>query len=97
LGLASDNSFNLPKNYMREHFYNVAYKIYENGVVKSHRSCLIISPKVPSLDSAKGHIRTYFLNDPTAVITISHVTSISKEVYLKLGGNPNAPLLKDTW
>ena len=83
---------------MQEHFYNVAYKIYENGIVKSNRSCLLITSKVPTLDSAKAHIRTYFLNDPTAVITISHVTSISKEVYLMLGGNPNAPLVKiDNW
>ena len=82
---------------MQEHFYNVAYKIYENGVVKSHRSGLIRTSKVPSLDSAKAHIREHFLNDPTAVITISHVSSISKEVFLKLGGNLNAPLLKDNW
>ena len=49
---------------------------------------------MPTLDAAKAHIRTHFLNDPTAVITISHVTSISQEVYQQLGGNPNAPLLK---
>jgi hypothetical protein len=78
---------------MQEHFYNVAYKIYENGVVKKHGSCLLRTTKVPTLDAAKAHIRTHFLKDPTAVLTISHVASISNEVYLKLGGNPNAPLL----
>lgn len=83
---------------MQEHFYNVAYKIHENGIVKSHGSCLLITSRVPTLDAAKAHIRTHFLNDPTAVITISHVSSISKEVYILLGGNPNAPLLKvENW
>jgi hypothetical protein len=39
-----------------------------------------------------------FLKNPTAVITISHVTSLSQEVYKKLGGDPNAPLLKvENW
>jgi hypothetical protein len=79
---------------MQEHFYNVAYIIYENGKVKDQGSCLLRTSKVPTLDAAKAHIRTHFLKDPTAVITISHVASISHEVYLKLGGNPNAPLLK---
>lgn len=79
---------------MQEHFYNVAYTMYENGKVKGNGSCLLRTSKVPTLDSAKAHIRNYFLNDPTAIITISQVMSISKEVYLRLGGDPNAPLLK---
>ena len=79
---------------MTEHFYNVGYIIYENGKEKSHGSCLLRTSKVPTLDAAKAHIRMHFLNDPTAIITISHVSSISHEVYLKLGGDPNAPLLK---
>jgi hypothetical protein len=96
--MAFDNSFNLRKNCMQEHFYNVAYKVYENGIVKSHDSCLLRSSKVPTLDAAKDHIRLHFLKNPTAVITISHVTSLSQEVYKKLGGDPNAPLLKvDNW
>ena len=83
---------------MHEHFYNVGYKVFENGIVKSHQSCLIRSPKVPTLDAAKAHIRTHFLNNSTAIITISHVASISKEVYIQLGGNPNAPMLKlENW
>ena len=77
----------------QEHFYNVAFLVYENGQVKSHGSCLLRTSRVPTLDAARNHIRTHFLNDPTAVITISHVASISKEVYIKLGGNPNAPML----
>ena len=79
---------------MHEHFYSVAYTVYENGVPKNQRSCLLRSPRVPNLDAAKAHIRTHFLKDPTAVIAINHVTSISHEIYLKLGGDPNAPLLK---
>jgi hypothetical protein len=83
---------------MHEHFYNVAYKVYENGEVKANRSCLLRSPKVPTLDAAKAHIRNHFLKDPAAVITISQVMSISKEVYLKLGGDANAPLLNvEVW
>jgi hypothetical protein len=73
---------------MQEHFYNVAYKVYENGIVKSHDSCLLRSSKVPTLDAAKAHIRSHFLKNPTAVITISHVTSLSQEVYKKLGATP---------
>lgn len=79
---------------MQEHFYSVTYIVFENGKAKSQGSCLIKTSKVPTLDSAKAHIRTHFLKDSTAVITISHVTSISGEVYLQLGGDPNAPLLK---
>ena len=83
---------------MQEHFYNVAYIVYENGKAKSNGSCLLRSPRVPTLDSARAHIRTHFLNDPTAIVTISHVSSISKEVYLKLGGHPDAPLLNvENW
>ena len=82
---------------MQEHFYSVAYLVYENGKVKSHGSCLLITSKVPTLDSAKAYIRTHFLKDPAAVISISQVASISKEVYIKLGGDPNAPLLKENW
>lgn len=83
---------------MHEHFYNVAYTVYENGIPKSQRSCLIRSPRVPNLDAAKAHIRTHFLKDPSAVITISNVTSISHEIYKQLGGDPNAPMLNlDNW
>jgi hypothetical protein len=83
---------------MHEHFYNVAYTVYEKGIPKSQRSCLIRSPRVPNLDAAKAHIRTYFLKDPSAVITISNVTSISHEIYKMLGGDPNAPMLNlDNW
>ncbi len=83
---------------MQEHFYNVGYVVYENGKVKNQGSCLLRTSKVPTLDAARGHIRTHFLKDATAVITISHVASISIEVYIKLGGNPNAPLLKvENW
>ena len=82
---------------MHEHFYNVAYLVYENGQVKRTGSCLIRTPKVPTLDSVKNHIRNFFLNDSKAIISINEVSSISKEVYLKLGGDPDAPLLKETW
>lgn len=82
---------------MHEHFYNVAYSVHQSGQVKSHGSCLLRTSKVPSLDAAKNHIRTYFLKDASALVTISQVTSLSKEVYIKLGGDPNAPLLKETW
>lgn len=83
---------------MQEHFYNVAYIVYENGQEKSHGSCLLRSSKVPTLDSAKAHIRTQYLKDQAAIINISHVSSISKEVYLLLGGDPNAPMLKvENW
>lgn len=78
---------------MHEHFYNVGYIVFENGIPKSQSTCLIRSPKVPTLDAAKAHIRNHFLKDPSAVISISHVTSISHEVYKKLGGDPNAPML----
>ncbi|HZF62980.1 MAG TPA: hypothetical protein VEZ55_00765 [Chitinophagaceae bacterium] len=79
---------------MHEHFYHVAYVVYETGEVKSNRSCLLRSSKVPTLEAAKNHIRTHFLNDSTALITISQVSSISKEVYLQLGGKADAPLIK---
>lgn len=79
---------------MQENFYNVAFSVYESGVVKRNGSCLIRSSKVPTLDAARAHIRKYYLNDSAAVINFSQVASISKEVYLKLGGDPNAPLLK---
>lgn len=83
---------------MQEHFYNVAYTVYEIGAVKGNGSCLLRTSKVPTLDSVRNYIRTHFLNDPKAVITISQVESLSKEVYIKLGGNPNAPLLKgENW
>lgn len=82
---------------MQEHFYNVAYKIYENGEVKSHGSCLIRTSKVPTYDAAKAHIRRHFLKNAPAIIQFSQVESISKEVYIRLGGDPNAPLLKEEW
>ena len=82
---------------MQEHFYNIGYQVYQNGVVSRSGSGLIRASKVPSLDSVKNHIRTYFIKDSTAVLTISQVTSISKEIYLMLGGDPEAPLLKDNW
>ena len=83
---------------MQEHFYNVAYKVYQNGEVKGNGSCLIRSSRVPTLDAAREHIRKFYLNDPSAVITFSQVASISKEVYIKLGGDPEAPLLKvENW
>lgn len=83
---------------MHEHFYNVAYLVHESGKVKKTGSCLLRTSKVPPLDAAKAHIRKHYLNDPAAVITFSEVSSISKEVYLKLGGDPDAPLLKvENW
>jgi hypothetical protein len=82
---------------MHEHFYNIGYSVYQNGVVSKSGSGLIRASKVPSLDSVKNHIRKHFLNDATALLSISQVTSISKEVYLMLGGNPDAPLLKESW
>ena len=83
---------------MQEHFYSVAYLVYENGEIKGSGSCLLRSSKMPTLDSAKNHIRKFFLNDPAALVTISQVASISKEVYLQLGGDPDAPLLKvENW
>ncbi|MDQ3842665.1 MAG: hypothetical protein M3342_01425, partial [Bacteroidota bacterium] len=90
----SRNAVNLLKNPMQEHFYSVAYRVYEKGEIKHHRSCLIRTSRVPTLDAARDHIRTHFLKDPTAVIAFTQVESISKEVYLKLGGDPDAPLLK---
>ena len=82
---------------MHEHFYNIGYVVYQNGVVSKTGSGLIRTSKVPSLDSVKNHIRNNFLNDPAAVLNISQVTSISKEIYLMLGGDPKAPLLKEEW
>ena len=82
---------------MHEHFYNIGYVVYQNGVVSKTGSGLIRTSKVPSLDSVKNHIRNNFLNDPAAVLSISQVTSISKEIYLMLGGDPKAPLLKEEW
>lgn len=82
---------------MHEHFYNIGYSVYQNGVVQRSGSGLIRTSKVPSLDSVKNHIRIHFLNDPTALVSISQVTSIGKEVYLMLGGDPEAPLLKESW
>ncbi len=82
---------------MHEHFYNIGYSVYQNGVVFKSGSGLIRTSKVPTLDSVKNYIRTYFLNDATAVLSISQVTSISKEVYLMLGGKPDAPILKESW
>ena len=50
------------------------------------------------MDAANAHIRTHFLKDPAAVINITHVVSISEEVYRKLGGDPKAPMLKiENW
>ena len=88
------NQFNLLKKRMQELFYNVAYTVHENGASKINRSCLLRSARLPTLDAARDHIRHYFLKDSTALITLSQVTSISKEVYLRLGGDPNAPLVK---
>ena len=82
---------------MQEHFYNIGYQVYQNGIVAKTGSGLIRASKVPSLDSVKTHIRTYFLKDSAALVTISQVTSISKEIYQMLGGDPEAPLLKDSW
>ena len=82
---------------MQEHFYNVGYSVFQNGIISKTGSGLIRASKVPSLDSVKNYIRTNFLNDATAVLTISQVTSISKEVFLMLGGNPEAPILKEDW
>lgn len=82
---------------MHEHFYNVGYIVYQHGRPDKSGSCLLRTSKVPTLDSVKNHIRTHFLKDATAVITISQVASLSKEVYIKLGGNPEAPLLKENW
>ena len=82
---------------MQEHFYNIGYSVYQNGVVSKTGSGLIRASKVPSQDSVKNHIRNHFLNDPTAVLNISQVNSISKEVYLMLGGDPESPLLKESW
>ena len=82
---------------MQEHFYNIGYLVYQNGAVSRSGSGLIRASKVPSLDSVKNHIRNHFIKDSTAVLTISQVTSISKEIYLMLGGDPEAPLLKDNW
>ncbi len=79
---------------MYEHFYNVAYKVYQSGEIQRNGSCLLRSSRVPTLDAAKAYIRQYFLKDAAAVINITQVMSLSKEVYLKLGGDPNAPLLK---
>jgi hypothetical protein len=80
---------------MHEHFYNFSYLVFQNGVVHKSGSGLLRSSKVPTLDSVKNYIRIYYLNDPNAVLTISQVQSISKEVYIQLGGNPDAPLLKE--
>ncbi len=83
---------------MQEHFYNVTYKVYEKGDVKKSGSCLLRTSKVPTLDSVRNYIRNHFLNDPKAVISFSEVESLSKEVYLQLGGDPDAPLLKvESW
>ena len=79
---------------MQEHFYNVAYRVYENGEVKHHRGCMIRASRVPTLDAARDHIRKHYLKDPVALISFTQVACISKEVYLKLGGDPDAPLLK---
>lgn len=92
--ISGNNAFNLRKNPMQEHFYNVAYRVHENGEVKRHRSCLIRTSRVPTFDAARDYIRTHFLKDPAAVISFTQVESISKEVYLQLGGDPNAPMLK---
>ena len=80
---------------MHEHFYNVGYLVYQAGKVHKSGSVLLRASKVPTLDSVKNHIRNHFLNDTKAVLTISHVSSISKEVYITLGGHPEAPLLKE--
>ena len=82
---------------MHEHFYNIGYVVFQNGVVSKNGSGLIRASKVPSLDSVKNHIRNNFLKDPAAVLSISQVTSISKEIYLMLGGDPKAQLLKEEW
>ena len=82
---------------MHEHFYNVAYVVNENGLLRNY-SCLLRSAKVPPLDAARAHIRAYFLKNPAAIITIKEVTSVSKEVYIRLGGDPNAPLVNvENW
>jgi hypothetical protein len=82
---------------MHEHFYNVGYIVYESGKVRTTGNALLRTSKVPTLDSVRNHIRKYFLNDAPSVITISEVVSLSGEVYKKLGGDPNAPLLKENW
>jgi hypothetical protein len=83
---------------MHEHFYNVAYIVNENGLQRSDGSCLLRTSKVPGLDAVRNHIRKNFLKDASAVITITQVESISKEVYQMLGGDPEAPLLKgEVW
>ena len=79
---------------MQEHFYNVAYRVYEKGEVKHHLSCMIRSSRVPTLDAARDHVRKHYLKDPAAIIVFTQVESISKEAYLKLGGDPDAPLLQ---
>ena len=83
---------------MHEHFYSVAYTVNENGIQREDGSCLLRTSKVPGLDSVRNHIRKNFLKDSSAIITITQVESISNEVYRKLGGDPEAPLLKgEVW
>jgi hypothetical protein len=83
---------------MHEHFYSVSYSVHGIGEAKSTGGCLLRASRVPTLDSVRNHIRKHFLANPKAVISITEVESLSKEVYIQLGGDEKAPLLQaDAW